>query len=434
MTRSSRRTGVVAVPDAEELENQNGCFMTMPSWVRPWIGLLLAVSLCACAAAPRVPFTAEEQAVAHVAGIPDARFWSDDPPPGLREDVRAILTRARAPSPAILALSGGGGAGAFGAGLLVGWSQIGTRPEFTIVSGVSAGALIAPFAFLGSEYDSILQQVLTSSYSSPLSQFNKLGIFSSGLPNTEALQRLVAQFVDESMIERIAAEHRRGRRLIVLTTNLDAQRSVVWNLGAVAASDRPDRLQIIRSVLVASASIPGVFAPVLIDVEAEGRRFAEMHVDGGVTRNLFVAPDPVLAAGSFLPPRTSGRIYIIVNNKVAPDFQVVENSLLPMVERSVSTLVKANTSSVILASYQFARANRLDFNLAAIDPSYPVSTTENFDRAYMLGLFQHGIERAHSNQMWQKTVVGPSSSPSPRPQGLVSSRNDRLRPAVPALR
>ena len=106
MTRSSRRTGVVAVPDAEELENQNGCFMTMPSWVRPWIGLLLAVSLCACAAAPRVPFTAEEQAVAHVAGIPDARFWSDDPPPGLREDVRAILTRARAPSPAILALSG----------------------------------------------------------------------------------------------------------------------------------------------------------------------------------------------------------------------------------------------------------------------------------------------------------------------------------------
>jgi hypothetical protein len=220
----------------------------------------------------------------------------------------------------------------------------------------------------------------------------------------------------------------------VLTTNLDAQRSVVWNLGAVAASDRPDRLQIIRSVLVASASIPGVFAPVLIDVEAEGRRFAEMHVDGGVTRNLFVAPDPVLAAGSFLPPRTSGRIYIIVNNKVAPDFQVVENSLLPMVERSVSTLVKANTSSVILASYQFARANRLDFNLAAIDPSYPVSTTENFDRAYMLGLFQHGIERAHSNQMWQKSVLGPASSPSPRSQALVSSRNDRLRPAVPALR
>jgi hypothetical protein len=395
---------------------------------------LLAIGLCACAAAPRVPFTAQQQAVAQLAGIPDARFWSDDPPPGLREDVRNILARARAPSPAILALSGGGGAGAFGAGLLVGWSQIGTRPEFTIVSGVSAGALIAPFAFLGSGYDSVLQQVLTSSYSSPLSQFNKLGIFSSGLPNTEALKRLVAQFVDEEMIERIAAEHRRGRRLIVLTTNLDAQRSVVWNIGAIAASDRPDRLEIIRSILVASASIPGVFSPVLINVEADGQRFAEMHVDGGVTRNLFVAPDPVLAAGSFLPPRASGRIYIIVNNKVAPDFQVVENSLLPLVERSVSTLVKANTSSVLLASYQFARANRLDFNLAAIDPSYPVSTTENFDRDYMLGLFQHGIERAHSNQMWQKTVVPGSPTPSPRPQGLLSSRNDRARPVLPAVR
>jgi hypothetical protein len=100
----------------------------------------------------------------------------------------------------------------------------------------------------------------------------------------------------------------------------------------------------------------------------------------------------------------------------------------------VSTLVKANTSSVLLASYQFARANRLDFNLAAIDPSYPVSTTENFDRDYMLGLFQHGIERAHSSQMWQKTVVPGSPTPSPRPQGLLSSRNDRARPVLPAVR
>jgi hypothetical protein len=410
-----------------------GSFMTLSSRVRPWIVALLAMGLCACAAAPRVPFTAEQQAVARVPGIPDARFWSDDPSPGLREDVRNILLRARNPSPAILALSGGGAAGAFGAGLLVGWSQIGTRPEFTIVSGVSAGALIAPFAFLGTAYDPVLGQVLTSSYASPLSQFNKLGIFSSGLPNTAVLQRLVAQFIDEPMIERIAAEHRRGRRLIVLTTNLDAQRSVVWNLGAVAASDRPDRLQIIRSVLVASASIPGVFAPVLIEVEAEGQRFAEMHVDGGVTRNLFVAPDPVLAAGSFLPPRTSGRIYIIVNNKVAPDFQVVEDSLLPLIERSVSTLVKANTSSVLLASYQFARTNRLEFNLAAVDPSYPIGTTDNFDREYMLGLFQHGIERAHSNQMWQKTAVPPTLN-NPRPQGIVSSRTSRADSAAPALR
>jgi predicted acylesterase/phospholipase RssA len=408
--------------------------MTISAIVRQWIVASLVAGLCACTSAPRVPFTAEQQAHARVPGIPDARFWSDDPPPGLREDVRNILIRARSASPAILALSGGGGAGAFGAGLLVGWTQIGSRPEFTIVSGVSAGALIAPFAFLGPEYDPVLQQVLTLGYASPLSQFNKLGILSSGLPNTQVLQSLVAQFVDEPMIERIAAEHRRGRRLIVLTTNLDAQRSVVWNLGAVAASGRPDRLEIIRSVLVASASIPGVFAPVLIDVEAEGQRFAEMHVDGGVTRNLFVAPDPVLAAGSFLPPRTSGRIFIIVNNKVAPDFQLVENNILPIIERSVSTLVKANTSSVLLSSYQFARNNRLEFNLAAIDPAYPISTAENFDRDYMLGLFQHGIERARSSRMWQKTAVPPTSTPERAPQGTVSSPTNRAVAASPALR
>jgi hypothetical protein len=216
--------------------------MTISPWVRPWIVAVLAMSLCACAAAPRMPFTAEQQALARVSGIPDARFWSDDPPPGLRDDVRNILRQARSTSPAILALSGGGAAGAFGAGLLVGWSQMGTRPEFSIVSGVSAGALIAPFAFLGSEYDPVLQEVLTRGYAPQFSQLNSLvGIFSSGMPNTAELQRLVAQFVDERMLERIAAEHSRGRRLIVLTTNLDAQRSVVWNLGAVAASDRPDR-------------------------------------------------------------------------------------------------------------------------------------------------------------------------------------------------
>jgi hypothetical protein len=394
----------------------------MTSLLQPAIVGVLALCIGACATTPRVQFTPQDQTLARVPGIPDARFWSDEPLPVLREELRAILLHPHGIRPAVLALSGGGADGAFGAGVLVGWSQTGTRPEFSIVSGVSAGALIAPFAFVGPEYDSVLQEVFTGGYASELFQANSLVEFLGfqGL-RTEPLRRLVARFVDGRMLERVAEEHRRGRRLIVVTTNLDAQRSVVWNLGAIAASDRPDRLEIFREVLVASASIPGMFSPVLIDVEANGRRFAEMHVDGGVTHNIFILPDPILASRNFLPNKLSGEIFVIVNNKVAPDFEVVEDQGLTIVVRTLSTMVKASTNRVLLSTYEFARSHGLGFNLAAIDPSYPTSTITNFDRDYMFRLFQYGIERAHSGPVWRRTLA---PTPSPRVPATASWHED----------
>jgi hypothetical protein len=380
------------------------------SLTRSWFVALLAPCVCACATVPRLLFTPEEQAVAQVPGIPSARFWSDDP-----RAVRAILLHPRGVRPAVLALSGGGAEGAFGAGVLVGWSETGTRPDFSLVSGVSAGALIAPFAFLGPEYDPVLQEVLTGGHASELAQLSSFfDIFSSGLVNTARLRRLVARFVDEPMLERIAEKHKRGRRLIVVTTNLDAQRGVLWNLGAVAASNHPDRLEVFREVLVASASIPGMFSPILIDVEANGRRFAEMHVDGGVTYNVFVAPDPVLALPNLFSAKLRGRIFVIVNNKIMPDFEVVENQTLHVVVRSVTTMVKTDTNRILLSTYQFARSHGLEFNLATIDPPYPTSTTTNFDREYMLGLFRHGIERARAGQIWQRPIIPDAPTPKPR--------------------
>jgi predicted acylesterase/phospholipase RssA len=385
---------------------------------RSWLVALFASHLCACAGASRLPFTPEDQAFAQVPGIPNARFWSDD-----ARAIRAILLHPRGTPPAVLALSGGGAEGAFGAGVLIGWSETGSRPEFSLVSGVSAGALIAPFAFLGTEYDLVLQEVLTGGHASELVQLSNFAdIFSSGALNTTQLRRLVARFVDEPMLERVAEKHRRGNRLIIVTTNLDAQRSVVWNLGAVAASNHPARLQIFREVLVASASVPGMFSPVLIDVEANGRRFAEMHVDGGVTYNVFVAPDPVLAAPNLLPAKLRGRIFVVVNNKIAPDFEVVENQTLPVVVRSLSTMVKTDTNRILLSTYRFARTHGLEFNLAAIDPAYPTSTTINFDREYMLGLFRHGLERARAGQIWQRSIIPTGPTPKPRLEGIETSQ------------
>jgi hypothetical protein len=268
----------------------------------------------------------------------------------------------------------------------------------------------------------VLQEVLTEGYASELSHIRGFAsILAGGLPNGQLLQRLVARFIDDRTIERVAEEHRRGRRLIVVTTNLDAQRTVVWNLGAIAASGRSERFDIFREVLVASASIPGIFSPVLVDVEANGRHFNELHVDGGVTRNVLVAPDAVIAQGNFLPSRVSGQIYVIINNKIAPDFDVVKNRPLPIIQRSASTMIKASTNAVLVATYQFAQAHGLNFHFAAIDPAYPTSPTNDFSRDYLLRLFQYGIERARSGNVWQSRILPGISTSKSRSHGTATT-------------
>ena len=209
-------------------------------------------------------------------------------------------------------------------------------------------------------------------------------MFGAGVFKTEPLKRLIARYVDEAMLERIAAEYRKGRRLLVVTTNLDAQRTAVWDMGAIAASGAPGALALFRDVLVASASVPGVYSPVLINVEGEGRRFDEMHVDGGVRANLLVVPESLLL--SSVPPPASGvhpRVYIVMNDKLEQDFEVVEGKALTIVARSFTTAVKANTQNTLIATYDFARRNKWDFNLASIDGDYPTTTSLGFDRTYM---------------------------------------------------
>ena len=229
-----------------------------------------ALAVASCTAVTRIPYTQQEQAAAVIPGIPDARIWADDP---------AIATvRGPAKQPVVLALSGGGADGAFGAGLLAGWSARGTRPQFTLVTGASAGALIAPFAFLGPAYDETLRSVFATGEMANLLQPEGLaGLFGTGLFKTEPLRDLITRHVDGPMLEAIAREHRAGRRLYVVTTNLDAQRTAIWDMGKIAASGDPGALNLFRNVLTASASIPGVFSPTLIEVEADGRRSAEMH-------------------------------------------------------------------------------------------------------------------------------------------------------------
>jgi len=391
--------------------------------------VLALMALADCASLARTPSTKEQQAVATIPGIPNARVWSDD-----RAD--ALLARAKSDGRAdaagragainVLAISGGGSNGAYGAGLLIGWTDRGTRPEFTVVTGASAGALIAPFAFLGSTYDPVLKNLFSEGIGEELLQIDGLSaIFGAGVFKTEPLKRLVAGYVDEQLLERIGAEYRKGRRLLVVTTNLDAQRTAVWDMGAIASSGAPGALALFREVLVASASVPGVYSPVLINVEGEGRVFDEMHVDGGVRANLLVVPESLLL--SSVPPPASGvrpHVYILMNNKLEQDFEVVEGKTLAIVSRSFTTAVKANTQATLIATYDFTRRNKWDFNLASIGADYPTTTAIGFDKTYMRQLFQYGYDQGSRGPPWRKTLPAtytvPAASPARTPARTVT--------------
>src|SRR5882757_5731296 len=366
------------------------------------IACVLTIAGCANAP-PRVPYTQQEQAVAVVLGIPGARLWADDP--AIATGRRSVVSVSLKIQPTILALSGGGADGAFGAGLLSGWSARGTRPQFTFVTGSSAGALLAPFAFLGPAYDETIKGVFASGEMANLLQTDGLSaLFGASAFKSAPLRDLIAHHVDATLLAAIAREYRTGRRLYIVTTNLDAQRTAIWDMGRIAASGDPGALELFRNVMAASATVPGVFSPVLIGVEANGRSFAEMHVDGGVTSNVLIVPEAVLVSGTALfPPESRPRVYVVINGKLAPDFQVVRASTLPIVTRSFETSVRANTRSTLLASLQFAKSRNWEFNIAAIDADYPKSSAGVFDPVYMGQLFDYGYQRGRSGALFQST-------------------------------
>ena len=377
-----------------------------------------ATLLSACSFIPREPFTAGEQAIAQIPGLANVRVWVD----GSEAEFRSFLLGTPISSPSgpaesfdILALSGGAYDGAFGAGVIGGWTATGTRPKFTFVTGVSAGALIAPLAFLGPDYDAQMREAFSIEAAQVLGDLG--GIFS--LLGTVELRHgmlvdLVDKFVDERLMASVAAEHARGRRLYILTTNLDAQRGVVWDMGAIAAGG-PQYRQLFRDVLVASASIPGLFGPTYIEVHANGHFFREMHVDGGATSQIFVLPDIAFERGRrVVDPSKRPRIWIVMNNHITPQFEVVEAGLFPTIARSFSTLIKNDAKSVLLATLNYVGSDR--FNLTSIDNGFDEWLAANpsirpgFNSPYMAALYRYGYEKALSGHLWSKGVPLPGRS------------------------
>ena len=332
---------------------------------------------------PRIPFTAADEAAAAIPGIPDARFWADS-----TSDFIAALPQQSGPW---LALSSGGSDGAFGAGLLAGLSEVGKRPDYAVVTGVSTGALMAPFIFAGSRHDAALRAAYTKVTAADIFEVGNTG---ESFVDSWPLKELIAKQITPELLADVAAAHKAGRRLFVVTTNLDAERSMVRNMGAIAAhagdpNDGGAAVTLFRNVLLASSAIPGGFPPVLIDVEADGKRFQEMHVDGGIGGQFFVAPAALMAATSdYRLPAT--QLFIVINTGLAPEFRVVERSTPSIATKSVSDVVKVDTRLMMDRAYLAAKRSGVDFNLATLPADFNVISRGPFDPDYMTALFQAG--------------------------------------------
>lgn len=373
------------------------------------IGLATMAGLSGCGALPRlpgVPPTLIERA--GFPGIPGAQFYVDEDDPVLRrwlQSQQRIATASRSQPADVLVLSGGGQDGAFGAGLLTQWTQQGTRPEFRVVTGVSTGALMAPFAFLGPSRDAQLKEVYTTTDTSRVLAWREwtAAIFSDAVGDSKPLARMIARFLDETMLAEIAAAYDAGRLLLIGTTDLDARRGVVWNIGAIARSGSPRALELVRKVLLASASIPGVFPPVMFNVEANGQHFQEMHVDGGAVAQLFLFPMRIAAEVRRRERRPApSRLWLIRNGRLRPKPETTPRRTLAILMATVSTLTQASAASDITRVWLRARRAGFPFNLAYIGDDFKPESNSVFDPAYMKSLFAYGQERMRNGTAWAK--------------------------------
>jgi hypothetical protein len=382
-------------------------------------GTSLAASACATPkridAVPTALTARAEPLLPHIRYFPDR-----DPEPFARlghqalDRERAWLARSGHTGPLppadILAVSGGGGDGAFGAGLLVGWSEHGDRPAFKLVTGISTGALIAPFAFAGPKYDAALRDAYTNIQDADIFEKRSFlaAIFDDALADTRPMVRLAQRYYTRELLDDIAAESAKGRVLLVGTTNLDAREPVYWDMGAIAADRSPEAMKLFHRITMASAAMPGAFPPVMIDVTVDGKKYQEMHVDGGATRQAFIYPQTLHLAedarkGGFERKRA---VYIIRNSRLDPDWASVDRRTLSIASRAVTSLIHTQGVGDLIRMYLTAMRDGLDYNLAYIPSTFTTPRKSEFDLVYMRALYDTGYAMAREGYRWSKHAPG----------------------------
>lgn len=386
----------------------------------PTIGIfILSLLLHACVSTPaRNPVPEELVRAATIPGIPHARFWGDELPPDM--DRRLGLMRQQMLDSGdidifdkphhYLTISGGGLNGAFGAGLLKGWSESGTRPDFWIVTGISTGALIAPFAFLGSQYDDELEELFTGISTSDIVKQRQIlvGLTGDALMDNAPLRERLETHVSQEMIEAIAAKYNRGRRLLIGTTNIDTQRPVIWNIGEIAQHGTPESRQLIRDIMLASAAIPGILPPVRIQTQVGDQTYDELHVDGGTSSQVFLYPVQldIRASAEAIGFTAEQSVYVIRNGALTPRWSPVKPKLAPVVLASIATLIRTQGLGDLYRIYLGTQRDNMQFKLAYIPADFDVVAAEDFDPEYMKALFDLAYELARGGYDWASAPPG----------------------------
>jgi predicted patatin/cPLA2 family phospholipase len=376
--------------------------------------LLLMLPLAGCGSVPkRHPLPPNGGELAAIPGLAEkARFWGDEVPEYLiealqaatRQEIQERMPAWVSPEHNFLAISGGGQNGAFGAGLMNGWTASGQRPEFLMVTGISTGALSAPFIFLGPDYDDELTAVYTLFSTTDLIDYRfwLQAATSDAVLDTTKLREIISNFMDDEMMRRLTEENARGRRLFVGTTHLDARRPVIWNITEIAASDFPRKKQLITDVLLASASIPGAFPPVLIEVEWQGKRYDELHVDGGAVSQVFVYP-PALDLRYFLEQmdaKNPHNVYVIRNSKLTPEWETVQPNLFNLAKTALASLIRTQGLGDLSQIYLLTERDGGRYHLAYIPSDFVMKPNEAFDKEYMTALYELGYDLAKGGYPW----------------------------------
>jgi len=343
----------------------------------------------------RPTFTLEDESATQVLGLADARAWGDS-----EDEFVRLLPKVSGPW---LAMSGGGSDGAYGAGVLTGLTQTGHRPEFAVVTGASIGALLAPYAFLGPRFDEELHSLFATLTAGDIFEDRPT---TASLMDSWPLKRTIEKRVTPQLLADIAAEHARGRRLLVVTTNLDAGRRVVWNMGAIAAQGDDKALALFRAVLLASASIPGIFPPVLIDVQSHGKALQELHNDGTVTAPFFIAPEQVLAGTGTVQLPTK-ELYVIANAKLSQQFEMTTPQTALVLGRSISLALQSGLRVELLLTLAAAQKQGISVSVAQIDAEFEHPSRGAFDPDYMKALYDFGVERAKQGKAFETVAPAP---------------------------
>ena len=387
--------------------------------------LFACLLLHACSGLPRRPPPPGDYSTAVPPGFPASIRWFGETEADFYPRARRLLGNARVAAHGgrvnVLVLSGGGAGGAFGAGALVGWSRLHTRPSFQVVTGVSAGALIAPFAFLGPAWDPQLTEAFSLKGASDLQELHEHFLhllFGVSYFRAQPLADLVNRYVTPGMVAAIARQAAKGNVLVVATTDLDTEQTVFWNIGQIAEIGGRAALRLIRQVLLASASVPGFFPPVMISVVKSHHLYSEMHVDGATGEPLFFIPDLAAILPGSLSPLVGGQIFVMVNGPLHEGGGETQLRAMAILRHTIGVALQSGTRAAVETVYSFAVAHRMRIVMTSLPGRYPFDGPLDFNRKKMQSLFAYGERCALAGKLWldpidalERAAVGGGSAP-----------------------